>query len=332
MVTRGTDDVLPRPLSVQESSPTMITAYLTHPALSRHDMGPGHPESPMRLEAIRSRLMRSGLLQQTMQADAREVTDEQLLRVHSAEHLNRLKQLSPDSGLVALDGDTRMNPDSLASARLAAGAVVKGVDLVMKDKAGNVFCAVRPPGHHAEVDRAMGFCLFNNIAVAAAHARAEHGVERIAILDFDVHQCNGTIDILRQQQEILICTSYQSPFYPWRYLDGEHGNVINTPLAAGSGSLEFRHAVEHHWLPALEEFAPQLVLVSAGFDAHREDPLGELCLEDQDFHWVTCAALDIARRHASGRLVSVLEGGYNLAVLGGSVEAHLRALLSQPLW
>ncbi|GEN24553.1 deacetylase [Halomonas cupida] len=308
----------------------MITAYLTHPAFSLHDMGIEHPESPMRLDAIRARLMRSGLLQQTMQADAREVTDEQLLRVHSAEHFRKLTQLSPDSGFMPLDNDTLLNPDSLGAARLAAGAVVKGVDQVMGGKADNVFCAVRPPGHHAEANQAMGFCLFNNIAVAAAHARAEHGIERIAILDFDVHQCNGTIDIFRQQKEILICTSYQSSFYPWRYLDGDYDNVINTPLSAGSGSADFRHAIEHHWIPALEEFRPQLVLVSAGFDAHREDPLGELCLEDQDFYWITCKALEIAGRHANGRLVSVLEGGYNLAVLGGSVEAHLRALLGQP--
>ncbi|ALM52534.1 histone deacetylase family protein [Halomonas huangheensis] len=308
----------------------MITAYLTHPDFSLHDVGPEHPECPMRLDAIRVQLMRSGLLQQTMQADAREATDEQLLRVHTAEHLQALTHKSPDSGLASVDGDTLMTPDSLRAARLAAGAVVKGVDQVMREKADNVFCAVRPPGHHAETDKAMGFCLFNNIAVAAAHARNEYGVKRIAILDFDVHQCNGTVDIFKNDSDVLICTSFQSPFYPWRYLEGDYPNVINTPLAAGSGSSEFRHAIEHDWLPALEEFRPQLVLISAGFDAHREDPMAELCLEDQDYYWVTLKSIEIARRHAEGRLVSVLEGGYHLNALGRCVEAHIRALLGHP--
>nr|WP_300309493.1 histone deacetylase family protein [Halomonas sp.] len=308
----------------------MITAYLTHPTSHHHDMGPEHPESPLRLDAIRAQLMLSGTLQKTMQGDAKEVTREQLLRVHSESHVDQMESLVPDEGHVRVDGDTLMNPHSLQAAHFAAGAVVKGVDQVYRGQADNVFCAVRPPGHHAEAGEAMGFCLYNNIAVGAAHARVVHGAQRIAILDFDVHQCNGTIDIFKDDPGVLICTSFQHPFYPWRYLDSRHDNVVNTPLSAGSGSQAFRETVEKHWLPALDAFQPELVLISAGFDAHREDPMGDLCLEDADYHWVTLKALDVARQYAQGRLVSVLEGGYHLNALGRSVEAHVRALLGLP--
>jgi len=305
----------------------MITSYLTHPDCHHHDMGPEHPESPLRLDAIRAQLMRSGVLQHTMQSDAKEASGDQLLRVHPQAHLTRLDATAPDCGHAAVDADTLMNPHSLTAARLAAGAAVKAVDQVFRGQADNVFCAVRPPGHHAEADDAMGFCFYNNVAVAAAHARASYAAQRIAILDFDVHQCNGTIDIFKDDPDVLICTSFQYPFYPWRYLDARHDNVINTPLAAGTASAAFRQAIERDWLPALHEFRPDLVLVSAGFDAHREDPMAELCLEDDDYYWVTQLAVDIAARYAGGKLVSVLEGGYDLKALGRSVEAHLRALL-----
>ncbi|USZ51848.1 histone deacetylase family protein [Halomonas sp. DN3] len=305
----------------------MITAFLSHPYCQRHDMGPDHPESPLRLDAIRAQLMRSGVLQHAMQADAREATEEQLQRVHPEAHLARLEQASPQDGHASIDADTLMNSDSLQAARLAAGAVVKGVDQVFRGQADNVFCAVRPPGHHAEAQEAMGFCFYNNVAVGAAHARAVHGARRIAILDFDVHQCNGTIDIFKNDPEVMVCTSFQYPFYPWRYLDTPYPNVVHTPLPAGTESAGFRAAIERDWWPALEDFRPELILVSAGFDAHRDDPMAELCLADEDYHWITQGILDIARRHAEGRVVSVLEGGYDLAALGRSVEAHLRALL-----
>ncbi|PSJ23434.1 deacetylase [Halomonas sp. ND22Bw] len=308
----------------------MITAYLTHPECHRHHMGPEHPESPKRLDAIHARLMRAGLLQQTMQGDAPAASDEQLRRVHPASHLKSLEACVPEHGLILIDDDTLMNPHSLQAARHAAGAVVRGVDRVFRHQAHNVFCAVRPPGHHAERDQAMGFCFFNNVAVGAAHARARYGAKRVAILDFDVHQCNGTIDIFRDDPEVLICTSFQSPFYPWRHLETEASNVVHTPLPAGTDGAAFRRAIERDWLPALNDFAPELVLLSAGFDAHRQDPLADLCLEDEDYYWITRLAMDIAERHAEHRLVSVLEGGYDLDILGRGVEAHLKALMGQP--
>ncbi|MDZ7852916.1 MAG: histone deacetylase family protein [Halomonas sp.] len=308
----------------------MITAYITHPNCHLHHMGPEHPESPLRLDAIRARLMLSGVLQQTMQSDAVEATEEQLARVHPLRHLRALDKCVPEYGIVTLDSDTMMNPDSLKAAKVAAGAVVRGVDQVFRHQADNVFCAVRPPGHHAEATDAMGFCFYNNVAVGAAHAKAKYGVRKVAILDFDVHQCNGTIDIFKDDPEVLVCTSFQYPFYPWRYLRSEWNNVVNTPLHAGTDSAAFRKAIEDDWLPALHAFKPEIVLVSSGFDAHREDPMAELSLEDEDYHWITHMALEIAALYADGRLVSVLEGGYDLDSLGRSAEAHLKALLGLP--
>ena len=293
-------------------------------------MGPGHPENPQRLEAISARLALSGLLQQTMQGDAKEATDEDLARVHPMRHLKALEKCVPEQGIVTLDSDTMMNPDSLKAAKMAAGAVIKGVDQVFKRQADNVFCAVRPPGHHAEASDAMGFCFYNNVAVGAAYARAKYGARRIAILDFDVHQCNGTIDIFKNDPGILICSSFQYPFYPWRYLRSEWQNVLNTPLEVGTGSKEFRRIIERHWLPALHAFKPELILLSAGFDAHREDPLADVCLENEDFYWITHLAMEIATLYADNRVVSVLEGGYNPDTLASGVEAHMKALLGVP--
>ncbi|WP_110687639.1 histone deacetylase family protein [Salinicola aestuarinus] len=308
----------------------MITAYITHPDLARHDMGEHHPEAPMRLEAIRARLMRSGTLLQTVQVESGPASDEALERVHDRDYLVDLERRLPRQGIAIVDGDTRLCPDSLRAARLAAGAALKGVDMVCKARADNVFCATRPPGHHAERGRAMGFCFYNNVAVAAAHAIEQHGLERVAILDFDVHQGNGTLDIFRDDPRVLICSSYQEAFYPWRYLDGDWPNVVNTPLAAGDDSAVFRRRVEQEWLPALERHRPQLLLLSSGFDAHRDDPLAEIELCHDDFYWITARALDVAKRHADGRLVSILEGGYHLKSLPVGVEAHLHALLGQP--
>lgn len=310
----------------------MITSYITHPRCHDHQMGPQHPESPLRLEAIRARLALAGVLQQTLQSEAKPATDEQLLRVHPARHLHALDKCVPSEGLVTIDsGDTLMNPHSLDAARVAAGAVVRGVDQVFRQQADNVFCAVRPPGHHAEAADAMGFCFYNNVAVGAAHARARYGAQRIAVLDFDVHQCNGTIDIFQDDPNVLICTSFQYPFYPWRYLRSESHNVVNTPLEAGTGSEAFRQAIENDWLPVLHAFKPDLVLLSSGFDAHQDDPMAELNLCEADYYWVTRLAMDIAALYADNRLVSVLEGGYELAALGRCVEAHVKALLGQPL-
>lgn len=294
-------------------------------------MGPSHPESPKRLEAIADRLSLSGLLQQTMQSDAKEATDEQLERVHPGRHLRSLERCVPERGIVTLDADTMMNPDSLSAARVASGAAVKAVDQVYRGQADNVFCSVRPPGHHAEAADAMGFCFFNNVAVGAAHARHRYSASRIAILDFDVHQCNGTIDIFKNDPNVLICTSYQHPFYPWRYMRNDYNNVVSTPLEVGTASQAFRQTVERHWLPALHAFKPDLVMLSAGFDAHAEDQIADICLQDEDFYWVTHLAMEIATLYADDRVVSILEGGYNLETLAAGVEAHIKALLGQPL-
>jgi len=293
-------------------------------------MGPEHPENPQRLEAISARLALSGLLQQTMQGDAKEASDEDLARVHPMRHLKALEKCVPEQGIVTLDSDTMMNPDSLKAARMSAGAVIKGVDQVFKRQADNVFCAVRPPGHHAEASDAMGFCFYNNVAVGAAYAREKYGARRIAILDFDVHQCNGTIDIFKNDPDILVCSSFQYPFYPWRYLRSEWQNIVNTPLEVGTDSKEFRRTIENHWLPALHAFKPELVMLSSGFDAHREDPMADVCLEDEDFYWITHMAMEIATLYANNRIVSVLEGGYNPDTLARGVEAHMKALLGMP--
>ncbi|WP_148253970.1 histone deacetylase family protein [Aidingimonas lacisalsi] len=308
----------------------MITAYLTHRDYYLHHMGPGHPECPARLEAIQARLALAGVLQQTMQFDAKPATDAQLVSVHSFDYLKRLEQRQPTHDWAELDSDTILNPHSLSVGRMAAGAVIAGIDKVYRQQADNVFCVVRPPGHHAEVANAMGFCFYNNIAVGAAYAKTRYRAKRIAIVDFDVHQCNGTIDIFKNDPNVLICTSYQHPFYPWRYLEGTFDNVINTPLPAGADSDVFRRAVEQQWLPALHDFQPDLVLISAGFDAHRNDPMAELCLETIDYHWITQQIIEVAALYADNRLVSTLEGGYDLATLGFCAEAHLKALLGQP--
>lgn len=308
----------------------MITAYITHPHCALHHMGPEHPESPQRLEAISARLALAGLLQQTMQSEAKEASREDLARVHPSQHLQALKDVVPHQDIVMLNDDTLMNPESLKAAAMAAGAALRGVDQVYRHQADNVFCAVRPPGHHAEAAATMGFCFYNNVAVAAAYARKRYSARRIAILDFDVHQCNGTIDIFKEDPNVLICTSFQAPFYPWRYMEDDYHNVVNTPLEAGANGETFRQAIEDQWLPALHAFKPDLVLLSSGFDAHRNDSMSDLELSDEDFYWVTRLAMEMATLYADGRLVSVLEGGYHLESLASATEAHLKALLGLP--
>ncbi|UTV88142.1 histone deacetylase family protein [Cobetia amphilecti] len=310
----------------------MITSYISHRDCGQHFMGPTHPESPLRLQAIERQLALSGVIQHVQQYSARAATLEQLARVHPMRHLQALEKCPPQAGqLLTINEDTVMCADSLVAARLAAGAVVRGVDQVMRDQADNVFCAVRPPGHHAERADAMGFCFYNNVAVGALHARQHYGVKRIAILDFDVHQGNGTVDIFKHDPDTLVCSSFQDAMYPWRYLESRWEHIHNTPLSEGSGSLAFRRAIEAQWLKKLDDFKPELILISAGFDAHREDPMAELCLEDDDYYWVTLLAMDVARRHCHGRIVSVLEGGYCLEALGRSTEAHLKALAGLPM-
>jgi acetoin utilization deacetylase AcuC-like enzyme len=305
----------------------MFTAFITHPSFLLHDMGSYHPECPERLMAIGDRMIASGVDPYLQHFTAQPATDEQIARVHSQSYLDELEAASPESGLHFLDPDTALNPHSLTAARHAAGAVVMGVDLVMRGETATAFCAVRPPGHHAERRRAMGFCLFNNVAVGAAYALAEHGLQRVAIIDFDVHHGNGTEDIFQNDDRVLMASTFQHPLYPYSGADNPAPNMVNVPLAAGSGSDEFRAAVVDRWLPALDAHRPELIFISAGFDAHREDPLAGLKLTEADYAWVTRELIQVATRHAKGRIVSTLEGGYALSALGRSATEHVRALV-----
>jgi acetoin utilization deacetylase AcuC-like enzyme len=289
-------------------------------------MGAHHPECPARIHAIEDQLIASGLFGYLQQHEAPEVTREQLLRVHDAAHIDAIKAAAPHQGSVDLDGDTTMNPFTYPAALRAAGAVVMAVDLVMGNKVENAFCNIRPPGHHAEKARAMGFCIFNNIAIGAAHALAAHGLSRVAIADFDVHHGNGTEHAFHDDPRVMLCSTFQHPFYPYDGADSGNDHIINVPLAAGAGSMEFREAVTNRWLPALEEFQPELLLISAGFDAHWEDDMAMLRLVDADYGWVTKQLKSIAERHCHKRIVSALEGGYELHALGRSAMAHIKEL------
>jgi acetoin utilization deacetylase AcuC-like enzyme len=304
----------------------MKTAYLTHPSSLKHDMGAGHPECPARIQAIEDQLIASGLLPFLDHHQAPAASKEQLARVHSIDYIESIFNSSPSTGLVYLDPDTAMNPYSLEAALHAAGAAVNAVDLVMSAQAENAFCNIRPPGHHAGRDSASGFCIFNNVAVAAAHALEHHGLSRVAIADFDVHHGNGTDEIFNKDPRVMLCSTFRHPYYPYHGVESGNEHIINVPLAAGATGVEFRAAVSEHWLPALERFQPQMLLISAGFDAHREDDMGGLALREADYAWVTELLKDLALRHSNGRIVSTLEGGYALHALGRSVLAHIKVL------
>ncbi|MGZ5061708.1 MAG: histone deacetylase family protein [Usitatibacter sp.] len=304
----------------------MATALFTHPDCVRHEMGAGHPESPQRLKAIMAALESSGLASRLILREAPEATREHLERVHDSAHVDQVFAAAPESGYAYLDPDTSMNPSSLGAALCAAGAVVSATDLVMSGAARSAFCAVRPPGHHATPTRPMGFCIFNNVAIGAMHALEAHGLERVAILDFDVHHGNGTEDAFHEDPRVMMCSTFQHPYYPYCGADSGNDHIINVPLAAMTGSAGFRDAVERFWMPALEAFGPQMVFVSAGFDAHRDDPLAYLELEDEDYRWVTEKLVDVAERHARGRVVSTLEGGYNTEALARCVVEHVAVL------
>lgn len=305
---------------------TMQTAYISHPLCLKHDMGPDHPECPARIHAIEDQLIASGLFGYLQHHESPEVTREQLLRVHDADYVDAIAAAAPKEGRVMLDGDTEMNPFSYPAALRAAGAVVLGVDMVMDHKIENAFCNIRPPGHHAERARAMGFCIFNNIAIGAAHALAAHGLSRVAIADFDVHHGNGSEHIFHDDPRVMLCSTFQHPFYPYGGADSGNDHIINVPLAAGDGSEEFRAAVTNIWLPALEAFKPEFLLISAGFDAHWEDDMSMLRLSDGDYGWVTQQLKQVAEKHCHGRIVSALEGGYALHALGRSAMAHIKIL------
>jgi acetoin utilization deacetylase AcuC-like enzyme len=309
----------------------MTTAYITHADCLRHEMGAGHPECPERLHAVNEAMRASSLLDdlQCLQAPLAEADD--LKRVHRADYVDLIFESAPSEGYVQLDPDTAMNPHSLPAARRAAGAGMLAVDEIMAGRCQNAFCAVRPCGHHATPLRSMGFCIFNNIAVAAAYALEKKGLQRIAVIDFDVHHGNGTEDMFsaaKWQPQVLMTSFFQHPFYPYSGTVSPAPNMINVPLAAGSGGAAAKRAVSTDWLPALEAFRPQMLFISAGFDAHREDLLGGLALEEADYVWITRELMAVAERHAEKRIVSMLEGGYNLSALGRSAVAHVKTLAS----
>lgn len=306
----------------------MKFAIISHPACELHEMGQGHPENPARLWAIRDRLIASGLDMVVRHYDAPRATRAQLERVHDPDYVASIFDTAPTQGLRHLDPDTAMNSHTLEAALHASGAAIMGVDLVISGEQNAAFCCIRPPGHHAERHRAMGFCFFNNIAVGTAHALEEHRLQRVAIVDFDVHHGNGTEDIFRDESRVLFCSSFQHPFYPFMGRPTREGHILNVTLPASATGMDFRHAVETQWLPLLHDFRPQLIMVSAGFDAHAEDDMSQLQFREPDYRWISQAIREVADAHADGRIVSCLEGGYDHSSLGRSVGVHIDALMT----
>ena len=302
------------------------TAWYAHPDCAAHEMGHWHPESPGRLAAIEDRMIASGLRERITVEDVPLADDADLLRVHTQAHLDRLRDHAPGAGYAAIDADTTMCPATLTAVWRAAGAAVAATDAVIEGRARNAFCSTRPPGHHATRGQAMGFCFVNNVAVAVRRALDVHGLERVAVVDFDVHHGNGTENILAGDGRVLMVSFFQHPFYPYSGVDRPADNMINVPVPAYSDGVAIREVVETKWMPALEAFAPQMIFVSAGFDAHREDDLGQMRLVEADYVWMTERLMALADRHSQGRIVSCLEGGYNLSALGRSVAAHVRTL------
>jgi acetoin utilization deacetylase AcuC-like enzyme len=311
------------------------TGYFTHPDCRRHDMGRGHPECPQRLDAIEDRMLASRLLDVVERREAPLASPDIVELAHDRLHVAAVRGLAQEvteeedaggDGLVFIDPDTAMNRHSWNAALRAAGAAIAATDAVIAGELENAFCAVRPPGHHACRSRAMGFCIFNNVAVAARYALERHGLARVAIVDFDVHHGNGTEDIFAGDERVLMVGLFQHPFYPYSGFAPNAENMVNLPVPAYTKGPAIRDLIEKHWLPRLEEFRPEMIFVSAGFDAHREDDLGQLGLVEADYAWITQQIRTVAGRHAKGRIVSCLEGGYNLDALGRSVEAHVRAL------
>jgi acetoin utilization deacetylase AcuC-like enzyme len=305
----------------------LLSAYITHPDCARHEMGPHHPECPERLGAINDMLLTKGLLDYMAPYDAEPATVAQLERAHSALYVQELFAASPTEGYHHVDPDTSMNPHTLQAALRAAGAVVQATDLVLGGKAPSAFCNVRPPGHHAERASAQGFCFFNNVAVGIRHALDVHGLQRVALIDFDVHHGNGSEDILTGDERVLMCSIYERGLFPDTGESHEGPNMVNVGLPSRVGSDAFREAVLTHWLPRLEAFQPELIYISAGFDAHREDDMGNLGLVEADYAWVTQQVMRLADHHCRGRVISCLEGGYALSALARSTAAHVRSLI-----
>jgi acetoin utilization deacetylase AcuC-like enzyme len=300
---------------------------ITHPDCANHAM-PHHPERPERLFAVMNELENSGLAADMARIDASEVTNDELTLVHPLSHVQHIVQTEQIGQIVKVDPDTYMSQGSTRAARLAAGAVVEATQRIIDGEFQRAFCAIRPPGHHAEVAESLGFCLFNNVAVAAQTALLSDTINRVAILDFDVHHCNGTVDIFKDNASVLVCSSFQNDFYPYRFLDFHNEHIITTPLTAGTKGSVFRHKIESSWLPALQKHKPDLIFISAGFDAHALDPLAEINLNEADFRWITELIVDQANSHSKGRIVSTLEGGYDLTSLADSAHVHVQSLIS----
>lgn len=308
----------------------MSVAYLTHPYSTRHEMGAHHPECPDRVRVIEDHLRSHGLLDFMREVTATAAPVETILRAHSPELLTQLERISPLQGYAGIDGDTTMNPHSLHAALHAAGAAVRAVDLVCGGEVQRAFCNVRPPGHHAERNRAMGFCFLNSAAIAVLHALDAHGLQRVALVDFDVHHGNGSEEILASECDagrVLMVSTFQHHLYPGTGDIPMADNMVNVPLKAYSNGEAMRAAVTHQWLPALEAFAPELIVISAGFDAHRDDELASLGWLEADYRWVTQQLAAVADRHCQGRIVSTLEGGYSLGALARSVGEHVKVLI-----
>ena len=311
------------------------TGYFTHSDCRKHEMGRGHPECPERLDAIEDRLLISGVGDALIRCEAPLASLDEIELAHARMHVAALQGLSDrlrdeiqagGPAYAQIDPDTAMNPDSWSAMLRSAGAAMAATDAVIAGEMQNAFCAVRPPGHHACRDHAMGFCFFNNVAVAAKYALERHGLSRVAIVDIDVHHGNGTEDIVAGDERILMVSYYQHPFYPDGGARSDAANLLNVPVPAYTTGKVVRELVETQWLPRLEAHRPEMIFISAGFDAHREDDLGQLGLVEADYAWITQRVKDVARRYGKGRIVSCLEGGYNLSALGRSVEAHLRVL------
>lgn len=304
----------------------MTTALVSHPDTLLHVMDGKHPESPARITAIMDALAAQQLLGKLQRHEAPQADDEALLRVHDAAYIEHIRSIAPRAGIVRLDPDTAMGPMSLTACLHATGAVIKAVDLVMQKQAANAFCCIRPPGHHAGKARAAGFCIFNHISAGVAYALSAYKLDRVAILDFDVHHGDGTEDIFRNDPRVMLCSTFQHPFYPHSGADTRSEHMVNVPLAAGSDGQVLREAVLKNFEPALQRFRPQMVFISAGFDAHENDPLAHLKLNNDDYRWITNFAMTVADRYAAKRIVSILEGGYHLPSLAESATTHIRTL------
>lgn len=304
----------------------MTTAFYTHPSCYLHELGPGHPESPARLTAIEQQLKQDGIDKALQHYEAPLATEAELAQLHTPEVIAQVKEHTPSSGYYFIDGDTVLNPSSWIAARAAAGAALAATKAVLAGQVDNAFCSIRPPGHHATPDTAMGFCLFNNIALAAKYALDQHGLQRVAIVDFDVHHGNGTQAAFENDERVLMVSFFQHPIYPFSGCDSTSNHMLNLPVPAHTHGSAIRTLVQRHWLPALHAHQPQMIFISAGFDAHREDPIGQLDLVEADYAWFTEQIMQVAQQYAQSRIVSCLEGGYQPNALGRSVAAHIKIL------